>query len=90
MLRFILWLLSQPLFWVALGVAFGPFFFVRGFLLLRRQRLIADTPRSTVRGAALGRIEVSGRAVGPYTQVSKCSELSKLPCEGGQCQTRRE
>ncbi|MGA2857278.1 MAG: hypothetical protein ABSE40_10430 [Candidatus Sulfotelmatobacter sp.] len=77
MLRLIVWLLSQPLFWAGLGVLSGPFFFVRGFLLLRRQRLIADTPRSTVRGAALGQIEVSGRAVGPYTLVAP---LSRTDC----------
>jgi hypothetical protein len=73
MLRLIFWLLSQPLFWAVLGVVFGPFFFIRGFRLLQRHRLIADTPRSTVRAAALGQLEVSGQAVGPYTLVAPLS-----------------
>jgi len=77
MLRLILWLLNQPLFWAVLGLLFGPVLFVRGFRLLQRQRRIADTPRSTVRAAALGPIEVSGRAVGPYTLVAP---LSKTDC----------
>jgi hypothetical protein len=74
----IVWLLSQPLFWAMLGVVFGPFFFLRGFPLLRQQRFIADTPRSTVRGAALGEVEVSGRAVGPYTLVAPMSRTDCL------------
>jgi hypothetical protein len=78
MLRLILWLLNQPLFWAALGVVFGPVLFVRGFRLLQRQRLIADTPRSTVRAAALGPVEVSGRAVGPYTLVAPLSQTDCL------------
>lgn len=67
-------LLSQPLFWAGLGVVFGPFFFWRGFRVLQRTRLIMDTPRSTVRAAALGPVEVSGKAVGPYTLVAPLSQ----------------
>ncbi|MGA8271469.1 MAG: hypothetical protein WB919_07900, partial [Candidatus Sulfotelmatobacter sp.] len=67
MTRIVIWVLIQPLLWAVLSVLFGPYFFWRGFCLLQRRRLIMDTPRSTVRGAALGRVEVSGKAVGPYT-----------------------
>jgi hypothetical protein len=74
MSRLIIWLLSQPLFWAALGVVFGPFFFLRGFRLLQRKRLIMDIPRSSVRAAALGRVEIVGKAVGPYTLVSPLSQ----------------
>ncbi len=75
--RELIWLLSQPLFWAALGIAVGPFLFFRGFRLLQRKRLIMDIPRSTIRGAALGPVEITGKAVGPYTLVSP---LSKRDC----------
>lgn len=74
MARLIVWLLSQVLFWATLGVVFGPLLFVRGFRLLQRKRLIEDTPRSTVRGAALGPVELSGKAVGPYMLVAPLSQ----------------
>jgi hypothetical protein len=78
MIRLIAWLLSQPLFWAVLGVVFGPFLFVRGFRLLQRKRLIMDVPRSTVRAAALGLVEISGKAVGPYTLVAPMSQCDCL------------
>jgi len=73
MIRLLIWLLSQPLLWAGLGVTLGPYFFWQGFRLLQRKRLILDTPRSTVRAAALGAVELSGRAVGPYTLVAPLS-----------------
>jgi hypothetical protein len=66
----VIWLLRQPLFWAALGIVLGPYLFWRGFQLLQRKRTIMNIPRSTVRGAALGAVEVSGKAAGPYTIVS--------------------
>src|ERR1700690_105712 len=66
----------DPTIWAAAGIAVGGFLFYRGFGLLRRQRLILNTPRSTVRGAALGTVEVSGKAVGPYTLISPLSALT--------------
>jgi hypothetical protein len=60
-----------------LAVIVGPILFVRGFRLLQRKRLIMDIPRSTVRGAALGPVEMSGKAVGPYTLVAP---LSRTDC----------
>ena len=78
MIRLLIWLLSQPLLWAGLGVTFGPYFFWRGFRLLQRKRLIMDTPRSTVRAAALGCVEVSGKAVGPYTLVAPLSVVDCL------------
>jgi hypothetical protein len=73
MIRLLIWLLSQPLFWAGLGLIFGPFFFWRGFRLLQRKQFIMDIPVSTIRAAALGRVQVSGRAVGPYTLVAPLS-----------------
>jgi hypothetical protein len=62
--------------WALIGLGVGVYLFYRGFGLLRRQRLILNTPRSTVRGAALGLVEVSGKAVGPYTLMSPLSALN--------------
>jgi hypothetical protein len=78
LLRPFLWLLSQPLFWAALGVVVGPYLFYRGFRLFQRKQLILDIPRSSVRAAAIGAVEVSGKAVGPYTLVSPLSSRDCL------------
>lgn len=40
--------------------------FYRGFRILQRKRLILNTPTSKIRSAALGLVEVSGLATGPY------------------------
>ncbi|MGA8154489.1 MAG: hypothetical protein WB952_26325 [Terriglobales bacterium] len=49
------------------GVCVGLYLFYHGFCLLRRKRLIMDTPSSKIRSAAMGLVEVSGLATGPYT-----------------------
>jgi hypothetical protein len=71
------WILSQPLFWAFLSVISGPCLFFMGFSTLYRKRQIMNIPRSTVRSAATGLVEVTGKAVGPYTVVSP---LSKAEC----------
>jgi len=76
-LRPVVWLLSQPLFWAALGVVGGPYLFLRGFQALQLKRQIMNVPRSTIRGAALGPVELSGKAVGPYTLVAP---MTKVEC----------
>ncbi|HKU20239.1 MAG TPA: hypothetical protein VJQ50_04435 [Terriglobales bacterium] len=70
-------LLNDPLVWGPVGAVLGVYLFFRGFSLLRRKRLVLNTPRSTVRAAALGPVELSGQADGPYTLVSP---LSKTDC----------
>ena len=75
--RDLFWLLSQPLVWAVLGVAAGPYLFFAGFRSFQFKRRIANTPRSSIRGAALGPVEVSGHAIGPYTLVAP---LSKEEC----------
>ena len=50
---------------------------VHGFRLLQRRRLILDTPFSKIRSAAMGMVEVSGLAAGPYTMIA--------PVTGMQC-----
>ncbi len=49
------------------AVAGGAYLFFRGFRLLARKRLLLNTPTSKVRSAAMGLVEISGLAVGPYT-----------------------
>lgn len=73
MRHFLLWAVSRPFLWAIVAVIAGPYFYWRGFSLLKRKRLISDTPRSTVRAAALGPVEVTGKAVGPYTLISPMS-----------------
>ncbi|MGA9798872.1 MAG: GIDE domain-containing protein [Terriglobales bacterium] len=66
--------LQSPLVWGIAGIAIGVFLFFRGFPFLKRKQLIQDIPTSTVRGASLGAVEVSGRVVGPYTLIAPLSE----------------
>ena len=55
------------------GIPFGLYLFIHGFVALRRKRLIQNTPTSTVRAAAMGLVEICGRAVGPYTLMAPLS-----------------
>jgi E3 Ubiquitin ligase len=66
--------LRSPLLWGMAGIVFGVFFFWRGFPFLQRKSLIQNTPTSTVRGAAIGPVEVNGKVVGPYALISPLSE----------------
>lgn len=72
--RDLFWLASQPLFWALSGIALGPYFFFRGFRLLELKRRIMGIPRSTIRAATLGPVEISGTVVGPYTVVAPLSQ----------------
>jgi hypothetical protein len=78
MARLIIWLLSQPLSWAIAGVIFGPYFFFRGFRLLQLKRRVMNVPTSSIRSAALGPVEVSGKAIGPYTLVAPLSQSDCL------------
>ncbi len=63
--------------WCAIGFAGGIYLFFRGFYLLQRRHLILDTPFSKIRSAAMGMVEVSGLAVGPYTMIAP---VTGRPC----------
>jgi hypothetical protein len=71
-------LLRSPVLWGIAGIGIGVSFFFRGFPFLKRKHLIQDTPTSTVRGASIGAVEVSGTVVGPYTLISPLSEADCL------------
>jgi hypothetical protein len=67
-------LLADPMIWALLGFAAGTYFFLRGFVFLQRKRFIQNIPRSAIRGASLGLVEVSGKVEGPYTIIAPLSE----------------
>jgi hypothetical protein len=54
----------------AAGMAFGLYWFYKGFRLLQRKRLIQNTPASKIRSACMGLVEVSGLATGPHVLTS--------------------
>jgi len=74
----VVWLLTRPLFWALMGVVFGPYGFFLGWRKLRVKRLIKNIPRSTIRAAALGPVEIVGKASGPYTLVSPLANCECL------------
>jgi hypothetical protein len=57
-----------------LGGPTGIYLFYRGFTVLARKRLIQNIPRSTIRSAAIGEVELAGKATGPYTILSPLSQ----------------
>ena len=67
----------QGLFWPAVGTCVGVYLFYRGFRMLQRKQLILNTPSSKVRSAAMGLVEVTGLATGPYTMPAP---ITGLPC----------
>lgn len=64
-------------FWPAAGTVVGIYLFCHGFFLLQRKRLIMNTPVSKIRSAAMGLVEVSGLAAGPYTLTAP---ITGMPC----------
>lgn len=68
---------AQLYFWLIAGALAGIYLFCHGFFLLQRKRLIMNTPASKIRSAAMGLVEVSGLASGPYTLTAP---ITGLPC----------
>lgn len=63
--------------WPIVGTCIGIYLFCHGFFLLQRKRLIMNTPASKIRSAAMGLVEVSGLAAGPYTLTAP---ITGVPC----------
>jgi hypothetical protein len=61
--------------WPLIGAVAGVYFFYKGFRLLRRKRLIVNTPASKIRSASMGLVEISGLATGPYVVTSPLRQL---------------
>lgn len=68
---------SRAWFWPVAGACAGVYLFWRGFGMLQRKRLIMNTPASKIRSAAMGLVEVSGLATGPYTL---CAPITGRSC----------
>ncbi len=61
----------------AIGFCAGVAIFLYGFRLLQRGRLVLATTLSEIRNASIGMVEVSGRAIGPYTMIAP---ITGNPC----------
>jgi hypothetical protein len=61
----------------SIAIAGGLYFFFLGFHLLARKRLLLTTPTSKIRSAAMGLVEVTGAAAGPYTMSAP---ITGKPC----------
>jgi hypothetical protein len=68
---------TRPIVWCVIGICAGLYLFFNGFRLLRRRKLILNTPVSKIRSASMGMVELSGLAVGPYTIVAP---ITARPC----------
>jgi hypothetical protein len=55
--------------WATAGLTAGPVLYWRGFRMLRKRQLIANTPTSRIRSMAMGLVEISG-AVEPRSTVT--------------------
>lgn len=60
------------------GVIFGAVAFFKGFSVREKKRLIENIPTSTVRGMAVGLVEVKGKAV--CIDQPLMSHFAKTPC----------
>ena len=54
---------------MAAFVVVGLYIYFRGLRALRLKRYLQNVPCSSIRSAAIGPVEISGKAVGPYTIV---------------------
>lgn len=68
---------NEDIVYAALGFGFGIWSFFHGFMRLRRKRLIQNTPTSTIRGLAMGLVEIYGKTSVPHVLISP---LAKAKC----------
>ena len=71
---------SRPenlLVFAAVGAIAGVYWFVKGFRLLQRKRLVLNTPTSKIRSASMGLVEISGLAASPFVMISP---LKRVEC----------
>jgi hypothetical protein len=64
----------RPIVWCVIGLCAGIYIFFSGFRILQRRKLILNTPVSKIRSAAMGMVELSGLAVGPYTLLAPITQ----------------
>lgn len=68
---------DKDIFYSAAFMGFGVWSFFKGFKRLRRKRLIENIPTSTIRGLALGLVELCGKAA---KTVPLKSPITKTDC----------
>lgn len=70
---------NKPFILAVMGFFAGVSSFYKGFLLLKKKRLIENTPTSKIRSIAMGLVEVYGKVV-PYNENLLMSQFSKKKC----------
>lgn len=68
---------SRDVVYATFFCGFGIWSFFKGFMRLRRKRLIENTPTSTVRGLAMGLVELIGK--------TRKTKIFKSPLTGTEC-----
>lgn len=63
------------LIWPVAGVCIGIYGFALGLRILKRKRLILNTPASKIRSASMGLVEISGMAIGPHVITSPLKQV---------------
>jgi E3 Ubiquitin ligase len=66
---------QRLMIWPAVGILIGIHGFVLGFRVLKRRRLILNTPASKIRSASMGLVEISGMATGPHVVTSPLKQV---------------
>ncbi|MGA2629235.1 MAG: hypothetical protein ABSG54_03390 [Terriglobia bacterium] len=61
----------------AIGLMLGLFWFLKGFVIFRKYRVVADTPLVPIRSIAMGLVQIRGKAVGEQPLLSP---VTRLPC----------
>ena len=77
-------------FWPIAGAVVGIYLFCHGFFLLQRKRLIMNTPVSKIRSAAMGLVEISGLANGPFTVTAPVTGQACYYCRTMVWEWKRE
>lgn len=76
-----IWDMLEDKFYTIIFFGIGIFFFFGGFMSLRRKRVVENIPTSTVRGMAMGLVELIGKA----KTISKSNAPFKGPLSGADC-----
>lgn len=61
----------------AIGLILGLFWFLKGFVIFWKYRVVADTPLVPIRSIAMGLVQIRGKAVGERTLLSP---VTHFPC----------
>lgn len=67
---------SDPIIFSMAGIAFGIGMIFYGFNSLKKKRIIENLPSSTIRGAAVGPVEIKGKAVSSHYLASPFGRLT--------------